>query len=417
MFEKLNVSAETVRALKEDGITKPTQIQELAIPHIIEGKDVIGMSYTGSGKTVAFGVPVVENVKGDHLQTLILAPTRELAVQISGELRKFGKYKKIEVATVYGGVAMDPQIEAMSHSQIVVATPGRLLDHLQRRNVDLSQVRCFVLDEADKMVEMGFIEDVERILSQTPIDRQVVLFGATLSREIDHIKDRYMEDAVVAEAAQHVEKDLLEQFYYNVPHHQKFSLLTHRLKTEEMDRVIIFCSARSTVELVSKNLRTHGIKAEMIHGKMSQNKRLHVLKRLHNDQVQILVASAVAARGLDIRDITHVFNYDLSQDPQEYVHRIGRTARAGSKGKAFTLLSDRDYGTFQQILDHYRLDIKEIPIGEFPRLSFDARRPERNGFRGNYRGGNSRGNSNGNFRGQRNSGRSNSYKKPWKAAA
>ena len=374
LFENINVTTEVVRALKEEGITEPTKIQEMAIPLILAKKDVIGMSYTGSGKTVAFGVPVVENINPEAgLQTLILAPTRELAVQISNELKKFSKYKKCYITTVYGGVSLDPQIEHMAKANIVVATPGRLLDHLQRGNIDLSKITCFVLDEADKMVEMGFIEDIEQILSQTQEGRQILLFGATLSYEIDHLKKKYMDNPVVAEADKHVKQEFLEQYYYNIPHFQKFSLLVHLIrKDENSERIMIFCSARSTVELLTNNLRKQGVKAEMIHGKMSQNKRLQVIDMFNKDKFKILVASAVAARGLDIRDVTHVFNYDLSKDPQEYVHRIGRTARAGESGKAITLLSEKDYDTFNHIFDRFDLEINELQAGDFPKLRFDT---------------------------------------------
>ncbi len=403
-FEQLNLNAEVIKALAEEGISAPTKIQEMAIPMILAGRDVIGMSFTGSGKTVAFGAPIIQNIKPRAgLQTLILTPTRELAVQIATELKKFSKYKRCYLACVYGGVALGPQIEEMGKADIVVGTPGRMLDHLQRGNLNLSHINCFVLDEADKMVEMGFIEDVEKILSQTPENRQILLFGATISCEIDHLKVDYMHNPIVAEADKYVKQELLEQFYYNISHNQKFSLLVHLLKkgtaiplnveTEDgvkldvMDRVLIFCSSRSTVELLTSNLRHQGVKAEMIHGKMSQSKRLQVIDRLNHDKLKILVASPVAARGLDIKNITHIFNYDLSPDPQEYVHRIGRTARAGESGKAITLLSDKDYAVFGQIFDRYRLDIKELPLEEFPRLRFEvhSREPSRFGER-NFRG-------------------------------
>ena len=374
LFENVKISKEISKALEEEGIVNPTKIQEMAIPLILEGKDVIGMSYTGSGKTVAFGVPVIENIKpGKGLQVIIMSPVRELAVQIANELKKFSRYKKCNIATVYGGVSLDPQVREMRKADIVVSTPGRLLDHLQRGNIKFPDVNCFVLDEADKMVEMGFIEDIERILSQTPNERQILLFGATISSEIEHIKNAHMNNPVVAEADKHVKQEFLEQYYYNVPHNQKFSLLVHLLKTEATDRVMIFCSSRSTVEMLTPNLRANGIKAEMIHGKMSQNKRLTTIERFNKDKLNVLVASAVAARGLDIKGVTHVFNYDLSRDPQEYIHRIGRTARAGEQGKAITLLSERDYDVFNHIFDRFDLEINEIEAPEFPKLRFEAR--------------------------------------------
>lgn len=408
-FSELQIQPEIVNALKEDNIEQPTLIQERAIPLIKQGRDLIGMSKTGSGKTAAFAVPILEKVNPqDGLQVLIIAPVRELAVQICGELNKFGKYLKFNTATIYGGVAINPQMEKLTRANIVVGTPGRLLDHLQRGTLDLSKIKSVVLDEADKMVEMGFIEDITAILDKTPKNRQVLLFGATLSSEIDHLKRKYMNQPVVAEAEKRVKEDFLEQYYYNVMMNQKFSLLVHLLKKEDTERVLIFCSARSTVELVSKNLKMQGLKVDMIHGKMMQNKRLRIIENFHKKDSGILVASAVAARGLHIEGVSHVINYDLSQDPQEYVHRVGRTARAGEKGKAITLLSDKDYEAFGQILERYGLDVQELPLEKFPRLNFDARpsRP-RNGFRGGN------GHQRSNFRshnGYRSSGQGNGYR-------
>lgn len=395
-FELLQVKAELVRALKEDGIVEPTTIQEKTIPLVHEGKDVIGISRTGSGKTASFGIPLLEKVqKGKGVQGLILAPTRELANQISNELRKWSKYMNLNTATVFGGVSLDPQTEQIARSEVVVGTPGRILDHLERGSLDLSRLSCFVLDEADKMVEMGFIEDIERILSATPNNRQILLFGATISNEIDDIKQRYMDNVEVAEAELQVQKDLLKQYYYEVRNHEKFSLLVHLLKKEETNRVMIFCSKRSTVELVHKNLRLQNIKCEMIHGKMRQNKRLQVIDRFNDGKVNILVASAVAARGLDIRDVTHIFNYDLAGDPQEYIHRVGRTARAGESGKAITLLAEQDHDALRAILRRYDIDVEEMPQENFQKLRFQTIQRNRNNFHNRNGGGRNRRNGSG----------------------
>lgn len=381
-FSELSVKPEIVRALTEMGIEEPTKIQRTAIPMIKSGKDVIGMSQTGSGKTAAFGVPIVENIMpGKGPQVLIMTPTRELAVQIAQELEKFSKYMRCSVATVFGGVALGPQVESMSKAEVIVSTPGRMLDHLRRRNVELSRIKCAVLDEADKMVDMGFIEDVDKILQATPRNKQVLLFGATISNEIDRLKQRHMRNPVVAKADRHVKEEFLEQYYYNIEAHEKFSLLVHLLKKEDTDRSLIFCAKRTTVELVTKNLHRQGIKAEMIHGKLSQNRRLSVMEGFKKGNPQILVASAVAARGLDIKDVSHVFNYDLSQDPQEYIHRVGRTARAGESGKAITLLSPNDHDAFSNMLRNFDVNVKVLPRIKFPRLKFDASRAQSRGRR------------------------------------
>lgn len=387
LFEELNVNKEIVSALKEMGITTPTMIQEKAIPLIKAGKDLIGMSKTGSGKTAAFGIPVLEKiVPGKGLQAAILAPTRELAVQISREMQKFGKKLKFSIATVYGGVSLDPQAEKMARSEILVGTPGRTLDHLRRGNLNLSCINMMVLDEADKMVEMGFIEDVEEILNHTPEGRQVLLFGATLSEDVNRIRQRFMRDPEVAEAEKQVEGDLLKQYYYNIEPHDKFSLLVHLLNKDKEGKAIIFCSARSTVEILTRNLRKNGIKTEMIHGKLSQNRRLRVIDGFSKGYPSILVASAVAARGIDIKDVTQIFNYDLSRDPQEYIHRVGRTARAGEAGKAITLLCHKDYEAFDEIFRRYSVNVEELQPGEFPRLRFDARRAQTFGGRSRFGG-------------------------------
>ncbi len=386
-FTDLKIREEIVRGLKENGIVELTQIQEKAIPLIQAGRDVIGMSKTGSGKTAAFGAPILEKIQPRQgIQALIMAPTRELAVQISKEMKKFGKYIHFNEATIYGGVSLDPQSEALTRAEVVVGTPGRLLDHLHRGNMNLSKVKCVVLDEADKMVEMGFIEDIREILNYTPRNKQTLLFGATISDEIDQLKSDYMHNPAVAEAERQVQEDLLEQYYYNLQPHEKFSLLVHLLKKEKIERAIIFCSARTTVELVAKNLRLQGIRTEMIHGKLSQNRRLRVIENFNLGKINLLVASSVAARGLHIEDVTHIFNYDLSQDPQEYIHRIGRTARAGQKGKAITLLTPKDFENFDHILTRYQVKVEELHPEKFNRLRFEARtRPEfsreRNDFR------------------------------------
>ena len=380
MFEQLNVSVAVIAALKEQGITEPMSIQEKTIPSIYQGKDVVGISRTGSGKTLAFAVPLLDKaVKGQGVQSLILAPTRELANQISNEMRKWSKNLKLSIATVFGGVGFEPQVDAIEEAEIVVGTPGRILDHLGRNSLKLSRLKSLVLDEADKMVEMGFIEDIERILRQSNPEKQIILFGATISNEIDSLKDKYMDDVVTMEDELQVKKDLLKQYYYNCQLNEKFSLLVHLLKKEKTGRVIIFCSKISTVDLLHRNLKNQGIKCETIHGRMSQNKRLLAIDRFNKDKNEILIASAVASRGLDIQDVTHVFNYDLAKDPQEYIHRIGRTARAGESGKAITLLARPDFEAFEAILKRYPVEVEEIPPEPFAKLRFEVQR--NNSFR------------------------------------
>ncbi|MFA6888114.1 MAG: DEAD/DEAH box helicase [Candidatus Woesearchaeota archaeon] len=365
------IKKEIVQALNEQGISVPTLIQEKAIPLVMSGKDVIGISRTGSGKTAAFVVPILQTMTQEKgVQALIVVPTRELAVQIMGEIQKFGKYMHCTVAAVYGGVSLNNQIFEIQKSAIIVGTPGRLLDHLTRGTLPLSKTKIVVLDEADKMAEMGFIEDISRILDATPHTRQTLLFGATISDEISHLRKKYMKTPETVKAEMKVE--FLEQYYYNIPMREKFSLLVHLLKKEQAKKIIIFCSSRSTVEMLAKNLRLNSITADMIHGKLSQHRRLQVIDHFNKGKQDILIASAVAARGLDIKEVSHVYNYDLSRDPQEYVHRVGRTARAGEAGKAITLLTDRDHEVFSQILRRYDVKINLLPKEEFPLLPFQT---------------------------------------------
>ncbi|MFC1648123.1 DEAD/DEAH box helicase [Nanoarchaeota archaeon] len=392
-FKIFELKEEIIQALKEDGIVDPTEIQNLVIPHVLEGRDVIGMSKTGSGKTAAFGVPIINNIKpGQGLQVMILAPTRELVIQIKKELDKFSKHVHCRMVDVYGGVAYGPQIEGMAKSEILVATTGRLVDHVKRGNVDFSNLNCVVLDEADKMVEMGFIEDIEFLLSKIAKEKQVLLFGATLSHEINKIKREHMNDPFTAKAELDVKEEYLEQYYVNVQPHEKFSYLAHLLKTEDIDRAIVFCTTRSQVEVVADNLKKAGIKVAALHGKLTQNKRMKMVENFNKDRPSILIASSVAARGLDIQNVSHIFNYGLSRDPQEYVHRVGRTARAGKTGIAITLLEPRDYDVFTQIKSNYReMNIVCIEQEEFERVKFDnsmAQQGRRNFRRpSNYRRG------------------------------
>ncbi|HIG96422.1 TPA: DEAD/DEAH box helicase [Candidatus Woesearchaeota archaeon] len=377
------IKKEIVTALNEHEIHVPTGIQTKTIPRILAGKDVIGISKTGSGKTAAFVIPMLEHLRSDRvIQKLVICPTRELAVQIATEIKKFGKYVQAHVATVYGGASMHTQIEEIRRGNIVVGTPGRLLDHLQRRNLNLSNLNCVVLDEADKMVDMGFINDIRMILNQTPNNRQILLFGATISDEVLWLQKKYMKNSEVVKDELHLKEEVLEQYYYDVEYNEKFSLLVHLLNSQPIEKVIIFCSARSTVELVTKNLKKQNIEADMIHGKLPQSRRLRVIENFNKGLFNILVASAVAARGIDVKNISHVINYDLSKDPQEYVHRVGRTARAGEKGKAITLLCSRDHEAFREVLGKYQMKVVNMPKVQFEKLAFFAReRPQHQQFR------------------------------------
>ncbi len=384
-FEDLNLNPKTLSAVKELGFTELTPIQQKCIPPIQQGKDVVGQSSTGSGKTAAFGLPIIEKIRpGSGVQVLILTPTRELCVQVAEAMKKFGKYMHIKVAEVYGGVSISPQMQAIKRADIVVGTPGRILDHIDRRTISFEGVSFLVLDEADRMFDMGFIEDVEKIISYVPRKRQTMLFSATINPDVHRVVQKHLNLPVNVKVQTHVDKAHLRQVYYDVKFFEKFSLLVHLLKNKTPGLALVFCATRREVEHVTRNLQTHKIRALAIHGGLTQNRRLEALESLKSEHTQILVATDVAARGLDIKNVSHVYNYDAPKSAEEYVHRIGRTARAGMTGDAVTLLTEKDYDNFSRILSDPKIEIKkEAPI-VFEQVSFDRGQS----FRGRGGGGN-----------------------------
>lgn len=393
-FRKLGLSEALLKVIESAGIFEPTEIQEKAIPLILKGKDVIGSSSTGSGKTIAFGAGIIEKTeKGKGLQTLILAPTRELAEQIGTVFKKFSSYKKLKVATVYGGVNINPQIRELRDADIVVGTPGRILDHMERGTIDITEIKILVLDEADRMLDMGFIRDMEKIIKNCPDDRQTLLFSATISHDIERISERYMNDAERVSAVPRVSSEKLKHIYYDVPANMKFSLLVHLLKKERTGLVMVFCNTRHNTDFVAKNLQRFGIEALAIHGGLTQDKRKRILERFHEKNTFVLVCTDVAARGLDIKGVSHVYNYDIPKTSDEYIHRSGRTARIGEEGISISILANRDYENFANVVKDESLDIKreETPQMEQVRLIIDERRGgfnrERNfGSRGGFGG-------------------------------
>ena len=386
LVEELQLQPELLKAIKVLGFTEPTQIQAKCIPELKKGKDIVGQSSTGSGKTAAFGLPILEKIQaGKGLQALILTPTRELCVQVSEAIRSFSKFTQIRTTAVYGGVSINPQMDAIRRCDIVVGTPGRILDHLERRTIHFGKVRFLVLDEADKMFEMGFVEDVERIISQIPKERQTLLFSATLSPSINHLVKKYLQNPITIKTETQVAKHLLKQTYYVLKNHEKFSLLSHLIKKNPEGLAIVFCGTRHGVDSVAKNLKTQGIKAMAIHGGLTQNKRSHALDLLKNEHIHILVATDVAARGLDIKNVSYVYNYDVPKTAEEYVHRIGRTARAGAEGDAVTLLAEHDFENFNRVLSDKSLHIIKGELPSFEKVPFQ--RQERSFDRGGPRPG------------------------------
>lgn len=400
-FRKLGILEFIVKAITEEKYEKPTEIQEKAIPPILDGKDVIGESATGSGKTFVFGSRIIQNSeKGKGIQALILTPTRELAEQVAKNLISLSRYKHLNIVKVYGGVSINPQIDGLRRADVVVGTPGRILDHINRRTIYLNNIKTLVLDEADVMFDMGFIDDVKKIIRICPVKRQTLLFSATISREVEYISREYMKDPVRVSAENQVDPTKLTQIYYNVPDPLKFSLLVHLLKNEKGGLVMVFCNTRRNTDFVTENLNRNGIEAMAIHGGLSQNKRSDVMQHFHTQKVYVLVCTDVAARGLDIKGVSHVYNYDIPKDPKQYIHRIGRTARAGKEGKAISILSSNDYMNFSKVqkICYRNITKEEMPYVERVQITKLQSRPDfRRGF-----GGRSRfGGSNSNFKRQR----------------
>ncbi len=389
-FEEMNIHPNLLKAIKHLGYEEPTEIQARSIPLLQQGKDLVGQSSTGSGKTAAFGLPLLEKiVPGKGVQALVLTPTRELCVQDADTLLDLGKFMSIKVAKVFGGVGFSPQVDAILSSEIVVGTPGRVLDHLRQETLNLGKINFLILDEADKMFEMGFVEDVELIIGHTPLERQTVLFSATMSDAVVTLVQKHLRSPVDIRVEAYVDKSLLKQIYYDVDQREKFSLLVHLLKNKISGLAMVFCATRHEVDSLTRNLRHQGIKAMAIHGGLSQNKRLFALEKLRQEDIDVLVATDVAARGLDIRNVSSVYNYDVPKTAEEYIHRVGRTARAGDSGEAVTLLSQRDYDNYRHVESDRSLEIKKEVLPEFVRLPF-VRDMEQRGFEGG-RGGERRG--------------------------
>ncbi|MFA5888068.1 MAG: DEAD/DEAH box helicase [Candidatus Nanoarchaeia archaeon] len=357
------------KAVMDLGFSEFTEIQEKCIPLIQQGKDVIGMSFTGSGKTAAFGFPSLEKITpGKGIQILVLVPTRELCLQIGKEFRKFTKYRHTDIVEVYGGVSIMPQITNLRHADVVVGTPGRMLDHLSRGTINLSRVMILILDEADKMFEMGFIEDVNKIISRIPKQSQKLLFGATMPSAIMSIVKNYMNNPEKIKMQAYVDKSKLIQHYYDVTKENKFSLLIHTIKKDSNGLVIVFCATRRAVDFVDRNLNKQNIRSRALHGGLTQNMRQQVMEAFHNNRLDVLVASDVAARGLDIKNVSLIVNYDLPKCSEDYVHRIGRTARAGSAGKVISLLCCEDHDNFRRVLQDRSILVQKMPVPEHERI-------------------------------------------------
>lgn len=356
-----------VRAIREMGFEKLSPIQEQAIPYLLQGEDIIGQAQTGTGKTAAFGIPAIQHINPDvkKLQTIILCPTRELAIQAAEELRKIAKYMHgIKVLPVYGGQDISRQIAGLRGVQIIVGTPGRVMDHMRRHTIKLDLVNMVVLDEADEMLNMGFREDMELILGQIPREHQTALFSATMPKPILEITDRFQKDAkIVKVAAKELTIPLVSQKFYRVKNQDKDAACVRLLEYYQPKLTLIFCNTKKKVDELADLLKQQGFQAEGLHGDLSQAQRDVAMNRFRNGGASILIATDVAARGIDVDDVEAVINYDIPQDIEYYVHRIGRTGRAGRKGRSFTFANSREIGKIREIerVCHTTITEKKLP--------------------------------------------------------
>jgi ATP-dependent RNA helicase DeaD len=371
-FEEIKINRKLINKTQEQGFKNLTLIQEKCLPEIIKGRDVIGQAETGSGKTLVFCLPILDKiVPGRGIQALVITPTRELCIQVSDVFFDYGKSLDVKTTSVYGGVGIGPQIKNLRTSEIVVGTPGRILDHLMRKTLDLRNVQFLVIDETDKMFEMGFIDDVEKIVRHVPMKRQTLMFSATISNDINRLVNKHLNNPLVVKTQSFVDKSKLKQVYYDInQRNEKFSVLVHLLKNDTSGLAIVFCATRRESDDVARNLRHQGINVSAIHGGMSQSRREQSLDALKNQRTDVLVATDVAARGLDVKNITHIYNYDVPKTTIDYIHRIGRTARAGADGAAITLLTQRDHDNFRRVQSNDELEIQRVDIPDFRRVPF-----------------------------------------------
>jgi len=377
-FRELGLKSEILKGLEEIGFTELFPIQAEAIPVILAGKDVIGQAHTGTGKTAAFSLPILHKI--DHnipIQALIIAPTRELAMQVTTEIKKFAKYMPIRTVTIYGGQSINVQFDALRRgANIIVATPGRLIDHLKRGSISLRDVKFVVLDEADKMFDMGFIDDIRFILDRVPSKRQVCLFSATMPNEILGLAARYMrEPEKILLDSDELSLDTIEQSYLIVDGRDKLEHLCAQIKRRNT-QTIVFCATKYRTRKLARDLQDKGFRVSAIHGDLPQSKRDNAMHRFRKGQDDILVATDLAARGIDVPQVGHVINYDIPSDPLMYFHRIGRTARAGGPGLAFALVSGQDRDAFSRILERTEVPVKRL--NEELGIEIKAYTPQRN---------------------------------------
>jgi ATP-dependent RNA helicase DeaD len=362
-FRVLGLSESTLKALDEKGFETPTPIQALAIPALLNGdRDVIGQAQTGTGKTAAFGLPILERVQpGRGVQALVLVPTRELAIQVTEEMASFKGDKKLFIISIYGGQSISEQLRRLKKGvEVVVGTPGRVLDHLGRGSLVLDNLQYVILDEADEMLNMGFVDDIEEILQHAPEERRMLLFSATMPSRIAKLANRYMKEPELLKVeSKQITADLTDQIYFELRDSDRFDALTRIIDVEPDFYGLVFCRTKNQVDEITSKLIERGYDSDGLHGDISQALREKVLRKFRNRHINVLVATDVAARGIDINDLTHVINYSLPQDPESYVHRIGRTGRAGKQGTAITFITPSEYRQFVAMQRNVNMKIRK----------------------------------------------------------
>ena len=379
-FNELNLSREVLQAIEEMGFVNPSEVQEHTIPEILNGHDLLAQAQTGTGKTASFGIPMIEKIVDNNyesLQALVLVPTRELARQVSEELQKLAKHKNfIRVLAIYGGADMGKQLRELKRgASIVVGTPGRIMDHMKRKTIDLSDLKFLVLDEADEMFDMGFRDDMKTIIDKTNDDRQTLFFSATFDNEIKEFSKLYQKSPkkVIIEKKE-LTAEKIKQYYLELNRNMKTEILNRLILIHKPKKSIIFCNTKRMVENLEEEIAQKGYKVDSLHGDMRQSSRDNVMKKFRKGTIDVLIATDVAARGLDVSDIDIVFNYDLPQQAEYYVHRIGRTARAGKKGLSFTFVTSRDYPKFREIENYANIKMERIDLptkGDLERESME----------------------------------------------
>ncbi|EDM23468.1 DEAD/DEAH box helicase [Caminibacter mediatlanticus] len=359
-FKDFKLKKEIIKRLEEIGFEKPSPIQEKAIPVILEGKDVVAQAQTGTGKTAAFGLPILSKIKKDE-KALIITPTRELAIQVSEEIFRFGKYLGVHTATVYGGSSYNRQIKHIENSQFIIATPGRLLDLLKSGKIDIAP-KYVILDEADEMLDMGFLDDIKEIFKFVPSNRQTLLFSATMPEPIKNLAKTILKNPeFITITRKQVTNENIKEYFYVIDEFERKDALIRLIDYKNPTKSIVFCRTKKDVDDIAEFLSGAGFDAKGLHGDMDQRKREEVIRGFKSDRIEILVATDVAARGLDVNNVSHVFNYHLPLDPESYVHRIGRTGRAGKEGMAISLVTPHEFRALNRIQKISKIILKEIP--------------------------------------------------------